>query len=77
MPTPAPTLQLDTVVQLRKPHACGGDQWRVVRLGADIGLRCLTCERRILLPRAELTRQLRRVVVPASHPAVAPDSPTP
>ena len=40
-------LYLDDVVVLRKPHPCGGDTWRVVRLGADIGLVCTTCARRV------------------------------
>ena len=42
------------VVRLKKPHPCGGLEWRVVRLGADIGVKCVTCGRRVLLPRREL-----------------------
>ncbi|MCX7860424.1 DUF951 domain-containing protein [Chloroflexus sp.] len=60
MPPPIP-LNLNDVVQLRKPHACGGNTWRIVRLGADIGLRCETCGRRVLLPRSELERRIKRV----------------
>ncbi len=56
------TLALDDVVQLRKMHPCGGDTWRIVRLGADIGLRCQTCERRVLLPRSRLERRIKRFV---------------
>ncbi|MGI8968868.1 MAG: DUF951 domain-containing protein [Chloroflexota bacterium] len=47
-------------VQLRKPHPCGGYQWDVVRLGADIGLRCTTCDHRVLLPRRVLERRIKR-----------------
>ncbi len=54
--------RLDDVVRLRKPHPCGGYDWRVVRLGADIGLRCLTCQHRVLLPRSELERRLKSFV---------------
>ncbi|HEX5417672.1 MAG TPA: DUF951 domain-containing protein [Chloroflexota bacterium] len=54
--------RLGDVVALRKPHPCGGHEWRVVRLGADIGLRCLTCERRVLLPRSELERRMKSFV---------------
>ncbi|MBO9317264.1 MAG: DUF951 domain-containing protein [Chloroflexus sp.] len=57
-------LSFNDVVQLRKPHACGGDTWRVVRLGADIGLRCETCGRRVLIPRAELERRMKRLITP-------------
>ena len=42
-------LNLDDVVELRKPHACGGATWRVMRLGTDIGMRCETCQRRAQL----------------------------
>ncbi len=62
-------LQLDEVVRLRKPHPCGGSEWRVVRLGADIGLKCQTCGRRILLPRRELARRMKGR---PEHPGSAP-----
>lgn len=55
-------LFLDDVVRLRKPHPCGSFDWTVVRLGADIGLRCLGCNRRVLLPRRELERRLKSFV---------------
>jgi hypothetical protein len=47
------------VVRLRKPHPCGGCNWSVVRLGADIGLRCTTCQHRVLLPRSVFERRLK------------------
>lgn len=50
------------IVHLRKPHPCGGYEWSVVRLGADIGLVCSTCGRRVLLPRRELERRLKAFV---------------
>ncbi len=55
-------IRLDDIVQLRKPHPCGGDRWRVVRLGADIGIRCLTCGRRVLIPRSQFARQVKTIV---------------
>ena len=42
-------LYLDDIVVLRKPHPCGGDTWRIVRLGADIGLLCMRCGRHVLV----------------------------
>jgi hypothetical protein len=53
-------VQIGDYVALRKPHACGANLWRVVRLGADVGLVCTHCDRRILLPRDEFERRLRR-----------------
>jgi hypothetical protein len=54
--------ELGWVVRLRKQHPCGGTDWEVVRLGADIGLKCLMCERRILMPRSTLDKRVRTVV---------------
>ena len=50
---------LDDEVRLRKPHPCGSYDWTVVRLGADIGLRCHGCGRRVLLPRRELLKRVK------------------
>ncbi len=61
-------LQMDDVVRLRKPHPCGNSDWVVVRLGADIGLKCLLCGRRILMPRREVARRLKAIVKRAGEP---------
>lgn len=57
-----PDLQMGDVLRLRKPHPCGSTDWVVVRLGADIGLKCLGCGRRILLPRRDVARRLKAYV---------------
>lgn len=56
-------IYLGDVVRLRKPHPCGGYEWTVVRLGADIGLVCTTCQRRVLLPRREFEKRLKKFVI--------------
>lgn len=53
---------VDDIVQMRKKHPCGGDTWRIVRVGAEIGLRCQTCNRKVLLNRADFERRARRIV---------------
>jgi hypothetical protein len=55
-------IQVGDVVRLRKPHPCGGYEWKVVRVGADIGLKCLTCGHRVLLARRDFERRLEKVV---------------
>jgi hypothetical protein len=55
-------LYLEDIVRLRKPHPCGSFDWTVVRLGADIGLRCLGCGRKVLLPRRTLEKRLKTFV---------------
>jgi hypothetical protein len=49
---------LGDVVSLRRAHPCGGRDWLVDRLGADVGLRCRTCGRHVLLERRTLERRL-------------------
>ena len=51
-------LRRGDVLRLRRPHPCGNTEFEVVRLGADIGLRCTTCNRRILLARSLLERRM-------------------
>jgi hypothetical protein len=61
------------VVRLRKPHPCGGREWTVSRVGADIGLVCSTCGRRVLLERRELERRvIAREAAADGGPAGAP-----
>ncbi len=62
MAKPPIALYLDDVVALRKQHPCGGETWRIIRLGADIGLRCLTCQRRVLVRRSSVERDIKRFV---------------
>ena len=54
--------------RLRKQHPCGNFDWVVVRLGADIGLRCEKCGRRVLLPRSEVERRIKQVLPPIERP---------
>jgi hypothetical protein len=79
MPTrPVLELLLGDVVRLRKAHPCGGHDWLVDRLGADIGLRCRTCGRHVLLERRVVEARLVEFVSrgdPAVTAAVMPSLP--
>ena len=55
-------LRLDDIVRLRKRHPCGGYEWRVVRLGVDIGAICTTCGRRVMMPRSKFEKQVKQVL---------------
>jgi hypothetical protein len=58
-------IKLGDIVRLKKVHPCGGYEWRVVRLGADIGIRCLRCGRRVVLARDTFERRVKKVISPA------------
>ena len=55
-------LRVGNVVRLRKQHPCGGFEWEIVRIGADIGLRCLTCGRRVLVPRSKIEKRIKKIL---------------
>lgn len=55
-------------IRLRKKHPCGGSEWEVVRLGADIGIQCSTCSRKLLLPRSALEKRIKTRLRPETAP---------
>jgi len=55
-------IKLGDVVRLKKIHPCGSYEWQVVRLGADIGIKCLKCHRRVLLQRSVFERRVKEFV---------------
>jgi hypothetical protein len=61
MVLPIAPVKLGDVVRLKKPHACGANEWTVTRLGMDIGLQC-GCGRKVRLERREFDRRSRGFV---------------
>jgi hypothetical protein len=55
-------VKLGDIVRLRKAHPCGSYEWEVVRVGADIDLKCLKCQRRVLLARDVFRRRVKEFV---------------
>ena len=62
-------IQIGDLVRLRKPHPCGSYEWLVVRIGADIGLKCQVCGRRILLDRRNFKKRVKTVIRRSGGPA--------
>ena len=54
------------VIRSRKPHPCGGDEWTVIRTGADIKMKCNTCGRLVMMDREIFLRRRKALV---SRPA--------
>jgi hypothetical protein len=55
-------IKLGDIVRLKKVHPCGGYDWQISRLGADIGLKCLKCGRRVLLERSVFNRKVKDII---------------
>lgn len=61
-------LRLGDIVRLRKKHPCGSYEWEITRLGADIGIKCRGCSRRLLIPRGDLERRIKEIVSRSEQP---------
>ena len=55
-------IKLGDVIRLKKKHPCGSYEWQVVRLGADIGMKCLKCRHRVLLARSVFERRVKEFI---------------
>ncbi len=61
-----PEVNVGEVYRMRRRHPCGGWEWRVFRTGADIGIACLGCQRRVLLDRRRFESRIK-VRVSSAH----------
>lgn len=53
---------LGDVVETKKGHPCGSNQWEIIRLGADIKIKCVGCGRLVMLPRVKFERSVKKIV---------------
>ena len=56
------TFSLGDSVILKKPHSCGENLWEIIRVGADVKLKCAACGRVIMLDRLEFLRRVKKLV---------------
>ena len=54
--------KLGSIVIMKKPHPCGTNNWEIIRIGTDIKIKCLNCNRVIMLPRIEFNKKIKKVV---------------
>ncbi len=52
--------QIDSVIEMKKPHACGNAQMKIVRTGADIKVECIKCKARIMMPKHEFDKKIKK-----------------
>ncbi len=53
---------LNTHVIMKKPHACGTNEWVVTRMGVDIKIKCVNCGREIMMDRLEFEKKLKKII---------------
>ena len=54
--------RLDSIVTMKKEHPCGSNEWQIVRVGADIKIKCMNCGRCIMLPRIEFNKKVKKII---------------
>ncbi|WEV40026.1 DUF951 domain-containing protein [Lactobacillus sp. ESL0684] len=59
---------LADTVQMKKPHACQTNNWEILRIGADIRLKCMGCGRVLMMPRMKFNHNLKKILHQASDP---------
>ena len=55
------------IVEMKKPHACKTNRWQIIRMGADIKIKCLGCEHIVMMPRREFTKKMKKILVKAEE----------
>lgn len=53
---------LGDIVQTRKQHPCGSNEWEIIRLGADIKIKCLGCGRIVMMPRSQFEKAVKKII---------------
>lgn len=55
-------IEIGTLVTMKKGHPCGTNEWEIVRVGADMKLKCTNCSRIVMMPRIEFNKKLKKIV---------------
>ena len=71
----SPAILPGDVIRTRKPHPCGGDEWTVLRTGADIRIRCNTCGRLVMLDRESFLKRRKALLSRPDIPGKSLSSP--
>ena len=56
MPIP---FEIGDIVRLKKQHPCGSKEWEVLRVGADVRLKCLGCGHQVMLARTQVEKNTK------------------
>ncbi len=62
---------LGDVVLMKKPHACGANEWTIIRVGADVKIKCNRCGRIVMLDRADFVRMGKKILTRQEQPSEA------
>ena len=55
-------IRIGDILRLKKEHPCGSKDWQVLRIGADLKIRCSLCQREVMIPREKIEKRVRRII---------------
>ncbi|MGX0403939.1 DUF951 domain-containing protein [Staphylococcus epidermidis] len=53
---------INDIVEMKKPHACGTNRFKIIRMGADIRIKCEYCQRSVMIPRQVFNKKMKKVL---------------
>ena len=59
--------ELNDIVEMKKPHPCGENKWKIIRMGMDIRIKCCCCDHSVLIPRKEFVKKMKKVLEKAEE----------
>jgi hypothetical protein len=63
---PPKQFDLGDIVQMKKPHPCGTNEWEIIRMGMDIRIKCVACKHSVLIPRIKFEKKLKKILRPGN-----------
>lgn len=54
--------KLGDIVQMKKGHPCGSNEWKIIRVGADIKIECVNCKRIVMLERSKFVKAAKKII---------------
>lgn len=61
------SFKLGDIIQMKKQHPCGTYEFEVIRLGADIKIKCVGCGRIVMIPRSKFTKAAKKIIKSADE----------
>lgn len=53
---------LGDIIQTKKVHPCGSNQWEIIRVGMDFKIKCQGCGRVVMLPRPKFQKSVKKLI---------------
>jgi hypothetical protein len=61
----AKIFELGDIVEMKKQHPCGKNEWKIIRMGADVRIKCEGCQHSVMIPRREFEKKMKKVLIQA------------